>query len=219
MGALTTYSNKVRLLLRDANATFYTAADLLDAINTARKRVALDTACFRSLETVALTQSTETYTLSALTSKGARAIDLLNLIVVWGQTRVPLFWFPFTEFQTRMRVWVTNEQRPAAWSNFGVGPSTVVYVQPVPDQAYVAYADILYIDIDLVDDTTTDSLVYPYTEPVAYYAAYTLKYKEQNFGEAALYEQQYKQKAAWAISAGFTRRLPNPYGGGRTGPY
>lgn len=220
MGALTDYTTKTRRLLRDANATFYTAADLLDAINEGRKQVAIDTACLRVLDTVSLTVALgETYQLSTYSSKGVRAIDLLGITVIWGQTRIPLFWMAFTEFQARMRVWVSNSQRPQVWSNFGTGPSTKVYVQPLPDQTYSSLWDIVYIAADLVDDTTVDELVWPFTDAVPYYVASTLKYKEQNFGEAALYHEQYKSKAAWAITASFTRRMPNPYSGSRSSPY
>lgn len=210
MPALSTYINRTRRILHDANATFWSDADLTDYINTARNKVALDTACLRSLETVNLVGSQETYALNAVTTKLTRAKDVLNIIVVWGNQRVPLLWMAFTEFQANMRVWANFTNMPAVWSNFGL-PLGTVYIGPVPNQAYVSYWDILYIPNALVDDTTVDELDYPFDDPVPFYAAYTAKYKEQAYGEAALFEQQYKQKAGWALSSTMTRRMPNPY--------
>lgn len=222
MPTLSQYTAQVRRLLHDANSTFYTSSDVTDAINGARKQVALDTACLRQLFAVSgsgLTTGTETYSLGSLTSVTTRAIDLLGITVIWGQTRVPLFYMAFTEFQVRMRTWVTNRSRPAVWSNTGIGPGMTIYIQPVPDQNYSAYADVIYIPNDLVDDSTVDEITFPYADAVKYYAAYQCKFKEQNFGEAEIFKNQYKDKAMWALSQSFTRRMPNPYSGTWGGVY
>lgn len=210
MPALSDYIDRTRRLLHDANGTFWSDDELTDAINTARNKVALDTACLRSLETVNLSANVETYALPTATTKLDRAKDVLNIVVVWGNQRVPLLWMPFTEFQANLRIWANFSNMPAVWSNFGL-PLGVVYIGPVPDQTYVSYWDILYIPTALVDDNTVDELAYPFDDPAPFYAAYVAKYKQQAYGEAAVYEEQYKQKAAWAISSTFTRRMPNPY--------
>ena len=109
-----------------------------------------------------------------------------------------------------MRVWVTNQSRPAAMSRMGTSSGTV-YIQPVPDQTYSSEWDISYIPIDLVDDTTVDELQYPFTSTVAYYACFRAKEKEQSYGEAESYLEKYKEKAREAINQVFTRLMPNPY--------
>jgi hypothetical protein len=116
----------------------------------------------------------------------------------------------FTEFQAQLRVWANFENMPAVYSKFG-GPLGKIYIGPVPNQDYTSYWDVQYVPAALVDDNSTDELAYPYDEPVAYYAAYMAKFKEQNYGESTLFEQQYRQHAAHAITASFTRVLPNPY--------
>jgi hypothetical protein len=210
--SLQTYITATQRLLHDANATFYSTAELTDYINAGRRKVALDTACLRALDTVTLTAGQENYTLSTLASKGSRAIDLVNLVVLWGNSRIPLQWAAWTQFNAYFRAWVTNQSRPAVWSNFGSGSAMSIFIQPVPDQNYTAHLDYFYIPADLIDNTTVDEIVYPYTDPVPYYAAKEAKMKEQNYGESAVYEQKYKEKAMWAISASYTRRLPDPYG-------
>lgn len=211
MTTLSTYITRTRRLLTDSNSTYFSDTELTDCVNAGRRKVALDTACLRSLEDVTLVGSQETYTLSTVTSKLTRAIDLLGITAIWGNQRVPLLWMPFTEFSANMRVWVDFENMPAVWSNYGL-PIGKVYIGPVPNDDYESEWDIIYIPADLVDNSSTDELAYPFDDPVPYYAAYTAKYRQQSYGEAAIYEQQYRQKAHWAIESTFTRRLPNVYG-------
>lgn len=210
MPTLTTYINRTRRLLTDANATYFSNAELTDCINVGRRKVALDTACLRSLEAVTLATGTEAYPVPTSTSKLARCIDVLNVIVLWGNQRVPLIQMVWSEFSANMRVWINFQNMPAVYSKFG-GPLGSIYIGPVPNQSYDAFWDVLYIPNDLVDDTTVDELAYPYDDPVPFYAAYTAKFRQQSYGEAAIYENQYRQKAAWAISSTFTRVMPNIY--------
>ena len=160
-----------------------------------------------------MTQGQETYALSSIASQGILAVDVVNIIVIWGQTRIPLMNAPWTTFNAYFRTWVTNQSRPAVYSKFGPGPSSTIYVQPVPDQTYSAYVDYFSVPTPLIDNTTTDVLVYPYTDPVPYYAAHCAKFKTQSYGEADQFMQKYREKAAWAISVSYTRVLPNIYNG------
>jgi hypothetical protein len=197
--------------LHDANGRVWTDAELNDYINDGRKRIAIDTHCLRSLESVTLTTSTESFTVSALTSKGERVFDITNLTVLWGSQRVPLEWYAWTQFNALYRPWSINLGRPTVWSFYGTSPATQqIYIQPVPDENYTAQMDCFYIPVDLVDDTTVDELAYPFTDPVAYYAASKAKEGEQAYGEAEQFMRQYAKKAIEAINS-FTRRLQSAY--------
>ncbi len=57
----------------------------------------------------------------------------------------------------------------------------------------------------------TEVILEPYTSPVAFYAAYKAKYKEQSYGEAEIFNAEYKKQLLAAINSSFTRRLPTPY--------
>lgn len=210
MPTLSTYITQTRRLLHDANGTFWSDSELTDYINTGRKKVSLDTACLRSLETVTLTSGTESYGVQLVTSKLDRCIDVVNIAVLWGNQRVPLMQMVWTDFQANMRVWANFQNMPAAYSKYGA-PIGKIYIGPVPNQDYTSYWDVFYIPEDLESDSDTDELTWPFSDPVPYYAAYTAKHKEQAYGEASLYEQQYARKAAWAIQSTFTRVMPNPY--------
>ena len=210
MPVLSSYITDTRRLLHDANGTQYSDAELTENINTGRKHVALDTACLRSLETVTLNAAQETYSVQAVTSLLTRAIDVVNITVLWGNQRVPLIQMVWSEFNANLRVWSNFQNMPACYSKYG-GPLGPIYIGPVPNTTYTSYWDVFYTPTDLVDDTTIDPLNYPFSEPVPYYAAYVAKFKQQAYGEAALYQEQYKQKAYWVINSTFTRVMPNVY--------
>lgn len=211
MANLTSYIQECRRLLHDANGSFWSDSELTDYINDARNRVALDTKCLRSLQTVTLNTSQETYQIAtAVPTLGNRAIDVMNITVIWGQMRVPLTYASWTEFNANMRTWVTNLSRPAAWSRFGTSTGTV-YVSPTPDQTYQSEWDIFYLPAPLIDGSTVEELQYPFTAPVAFFAAYKAKYKEQSYGEAEIFQAQYDKKVKEAAQQVFTRYLPNVY--------
>jgi hypothetical protein len=67
-----------------------------------------------------------------------------------------------------------------------------LYIAPVPDQSYPLEVDtvILPTALSLTNPSVVDSIVDPYTTPVAFYAAYKAKYKEQSYGEAEIYKQK-----------------------------
>lgn len=210
MPVLSSYITATRRLLHDANGTQYSDAELTENINEGRNQVALDTYCLRSLEDVTLVAGTEAYSIQAATTLDERAIDVINLTVLWGNQRVPLLQMVWTEFNANMRVWQSFQNMPAAYSKYG-GPLGPIYIGPVPNTAYESEWDVAYIPEALVDDTSVDPLNYPYHVPVSYWAARTAKFKQQAYGEAALYEQQYRQRAYWAINSTFARVLPNVY--------
>lgn len=209
--SLSTYRTETRRLLHDSSGRVWSDAELNDYINDGRKRCALDTHCLRSLESISFTTSTETYAVATLTTKLTRCVDISNITVLWGSQRIPMEWYAWTEFNARFRPWTVNLSRPTVWSFYGTSPATqVIYIQPVPDQNYVAQMDIYYIPVDLVDDTTVDELAYPFTAPVAYYAAYKAKFNQQGYGEAEVFKKEYANKGIEAINS-FTRRLQSAY--------
>ena len=209
--SLNSYITATRRLLHDANGRVWSTSELTDYINEGRKRVAVDTHCLRSLENVAFLTSTETYLLSTATTKLARAFDLKNLTVLWGSQRVPMEWYPWTQFNALYRPWTINLSRPCVWSFYGSNPTTkLIYVQPVPDQAYTAQGDLFYFPVDLASDSDTDELSYPFTDPVPYYAASKAKESEQSYGEAQQFLTQYAKKALEAINS-FTAYYQSAY--------
>lgn len=137
-----------------------------------------------------------------------QTLDILNINVFWGNSRYPLSYLPWTQFNAQLRYWQNYIGRPVAFSVFG---QNQIYISPVPDQAYTIELDTTVLPLPLVNGAEVDTIIDPYTTPVPYYAAYTAKFKEQSYGESEIYYQQYVNKVRSVLNTTFTRRLPDPY--------
>ena len=141
---------------------------------------------------------------------GVQTLDVLNVNIFWGNSRIPLRYLPWTNFNAQLRYWQNYVGRPVCFSMYGQGQ---IYIGPVPDQSYPCEIDtvILPNPLSLSATTQVDQIVDPYTSPVAFYAAYKAKYKEQSYGEAEIYKQEYARNVQAALNSTYTRRIPDPY--------
>lgn len=139
---------------------------------------------------------------------GLLTLDIININLYWGNSRIPLRYLPWSDFNAQLRYWQNNVQRPICFSIYG---QSQIYVGPVPDQAYVIDLDTVILPTAMVNLTDTDTINDPYDTVVQFYAAHLAKYYEQSFGEAEIYLQQYKQKTQSVLASVFTRRIPTPY--------
>lgn len=204
MPTITDYITQTRRLVHDASAQFWTDTELIDYINAGRNAVVSDTGCNRILQSFSLSANTETYAYTVL-PQGALTIDLINITILWGTQRVPLDYMAFTEFNAKLRGWQTFVGRPTCFTTYG---NQSVKIGPIPDQTYPAEFDTIVLPFQMTAGSPTqDTLVYPFTDPVPYYAASQAKEKTQDKEEAAQFMQQYGQKAMRAVKASFTRRL------------
>lgn len=279
MATLTSYLNTVRFLLHDANANFYTDAELTNCINEARSRLVRDTGCLRVIQNsytplggdgnpatvwsaglpvtlgeylynnifiYQVTQAGTTgttpppYPGSTATTvippstpftdgtaqltyygpaeiipygslpQGTNTLDVLTVNLYWGNSRIPMRYLPFTQFNAELRYWQNYVGRPVVFSTYG---QQQLYIAPVPDQAYALEIDTVIMPTALLlsAPNVTDQILDTYTTPIPYYAAYTAKFKEQSYGEAEIFKQQYIEKAQVVLNSVFTRRLPDPY--------
>ena len=139
---------------------------------------------------------------------GLLTLDIININLYWGNSRIPLRYLPWSDFNAQLRYWQNNVQRPICFSIYG---QSQIYVGPVPDQAYVTDLDTVILPTAMVNLSDTDTIIDPYDTVVQFYAAHLAKYYEQSFGEAEIYLQQYKQKTQAVLASVFTRRIPTPY--------
>lgn len=207
MSALSDYITECRRLLHDATGVFYTDSELTDYINAARKRTVRDTGCLRELQAETALTSTETYTFDTLPS-GTKTIDVLNINLYWGNTRIPLRYLPWTQFNAELRFWQNYVGRPIAFSMYG---PKKYYIAPVPDQDYAMELDTVILPDDLVDNTSVEQIPSPFTDPVAFYACHQAKYKEQSYGESEIFKQEYVKRMQNVLASTYTRRMPSPY--------
>ena len=139
--------------------------------------------------TLQYSSNCEIISLAALPN-GIQTLDVLNVTLYWGNSRIPLRYLPWSNFNAQLRYWQNYVGRPICFSTYGQGQ---LYIAPVPDQSYAIEVDtvILPQPLSLNNPGATDVIVDPYTTPVAFYAAYKAKYKEQSYGEAEIYKQEY----------------------------
>ena len=140
--------------------------------------------------------------------QGNQTLDVLNVNLYWGNTRIPMRYLPWTQFNAELRYWQNNVQRPICFSIYG---QNQIYFGPVPDQSYIIDLDTVVLPTALVNATDIDTIISPYTSPVPYYAAYLAKYYEQSFGEAEIYKQEYIKHTQAVLVSISTRRIPDPY--------
>ena len=141
---------------------------------------------------------------------GQYTLDVMNVNIYWGNSRIPLRYLPWSNFNAQLRYWQNYVGRPVCYSTYGQGQ---IYIAPVPDQSYYMEIDTVVMPTPLTTaaPSTADTIVSPYTSPVAFYAAYKAKYKEQSYGEAEIYKQEYMKQVNSVQNSVFTRRIPDPY--------
>jgi hypothetical protein len=201
------YITETRRLLHDVNANFWTNAELTDYINDGRNHLVQDTGCNRILQSHTVTATIETIDFVDL-PEGVNTIDVLTINLFYGNSRVPLYYMPWTNFNAQLRYYQNNTGRPIAFSFYG---PKKVFVGPRPDQDYVMEFDTVVLKAPLTDASPTETLPTPFTEAVPFYAAYLAKYQEQSYGEAEIFKQEYQKHVMQALNTTFTRRLPTPY--------
>lgn len=210
MATLSSYITETRRLLHDANGNFWTDAELTDYINDARQHLVQDTGCNRVLQSFTCTIGDETISYADL-PEGNNTLDILNVNLFWGNSRIPMRYMAFSDFNAQLRYWQNYNGRPIAFSIYG---QKTIYIGPKPDQAYVMELDTVVMPEPLVSGSDTDTILLPYNHAVAFYAAYKAKYKEQSYGEAEIFKQEYSKHVLEALNSTFTRRIPNPYSSG-----
>ena len=132
----------------------------------------------------------------------------MNINLYWGNSRIPLRYMPWTQFNAQMRYWTNYIGQPVAFSVYG--PQSF-YLGPIPDQEYTIEIDTIVQPTNLVNLSDVETIPLPYTEPVPFYASYTAKYKEQSYGEAELFKNEYIKKVQNILVTSFQRRMPSPY--------
>ena len=211
MPTLSDYITETRRLLHDVNGNFWTDSELIDYINDARGHTVQDSGCRRILQTYTLTVGDETIDYLDL-PQGNNTIDILNINLYWGDSRWPMYYMAWTDFNAQLRFWQNYNGRPIGFSIYG---AKTIYIGPKPDQVYEIELDTVVLPSPLVTGSQSDTDIQsPFYEAVAYYAAHKAKYQEQSYGESEIFKQEYTKQILGALNSTFTRRLPSVYQSG-----
>ena len=136
-------------------------------------------------------------------------LDVMNITLDWGQTRVILNRMSFTEFQSSVRAWIGYNQKPGMCASYG---QNTWFIGPLPDQTYSSEWDTVLTPPSLVNYTDVSVIAFPYSDPVPFYAAHIAKLNEQSFDESEKFLQLYQQKMRYAIRSTMMRKLASAYG-------
>lgn len=215
MGALDTYTARVRRLLTDASAQYWSPTEITDDINQARERVAADTKCLRQIVTgIQLNQNQEQYSIAQTVSTGTPAnlggfvIEVLSVTIYWGNMRVICTNRSFTEQNAKLRIFQNYQTRPGSVAMVG---NNVLYVNPIPDQNYVSDWDVVILPSPLQTSGDPEVLPVVFQPPVAFYAAHLAKFSEQSIEESSIFEKEYTKKLQAAAWAAFSSRFRDAY--------
>lgn len=153
--------------------------------------------------------STATVTAGIMT-----AFDIMNVTVNYQNSWITLAYTYFTEFQAKARFYRNITGQPAVWTK-GPPPTSdgvdYFYIFQIPSMSFQCDIDAICQPPALVDDNTPETLRFPYTDCVQYYAAYVAKYQQQQFNESANFLRIYDELMRRSTSNKYQRRVPNPY--------
>lgn len=201
---LSQYQTSVRRLLNDAQRNYWADGELTDYINEARRQVAVETVCVRKFQLTALIATQEQYNYTDILPALPQTIDIINATVIWGNSRVPLGYMPFSLFSATFRTWTNYQRVPAAFTIYSASQFWIGYT---PDQAYPIELDTAVLPLSLANDNTVDSIPSPYDEAVKFFAASLARLKLQQYTEYQALQKMYTEKVA-KLGAMPPRRIP-----------
>lgn len=175
------------------------------------------TATVTGILTTTANKEVYTYTdasVVAMLQSGVGPIQgVLSVAVNQGAQKPILRHWPWSTLQAYARSYSAQTTNyPYVWAQYAQGTSGSMYLYPIPSDTFSMEWDCYCLPIDLVDDTTPESIPYPWTTPVAYYTAYLAYQNAQRNDDADRMKTQYREKMMEA--GGFARPgvIPNYYG-------
>lgn len=199
------YLTKTRRILHDAGAIYWQDDELIDYINEGRQQVAARCKQVRLLQTLTLTVGIRVYDYSLL---GVAPLDVLGIVVIWGNTRVQLRQKSYTWLTTFGQPWTTYTDVPRIMARYG---ASQIYLAPTPSQALVTEWDTAVLPQPMNDLADADASMFPYSEPVPYYAAKLAKENQQQWDEADRFEKLFLGRIADCPAMGMERLIENMY--------
>lgn len=213
MTILSNYETITQRLLQNppATASLYALTDLDSYINTGRTQLAGESGCVRVSGSLTLAAGTNVYSFSSITyGSTTGVVGTYNIRGALVGVASGARWMrprPFPYFQLyHLNNPIPVSGLPTVYSIFGQGESGSLYVDPIPDNAYVLQLDCVCVPMTLTGNAGTDveAIPYPWTDAVPYYAAYMALLSSQRTADADHMFQMYQQFVQRA------RQISNP---------
>jgi hypothetical protein len=153
----------------------------------------------------------------ATSGSGISSIFMVNSIsVLFGNYRYTMAHVGFSKYQALIRNYSAGlyQYAPAVFAQFGQGVNGSVYAYPIPNSPYQWEWDVCCTVAPLATDTDPEAIPFPWTDAVAYYAAYLALDGAQRLADAKRRYEQYEMymKRARQFSQG---NVVAPRGTGR----
>lgn len=136
----------------------------------------------------------------------AAVVDFVNITLIWGQMRINLKQYAYTDLSSYFLPWLEYQSIPAAYAIYG--PQAIV-LGPKPNVQYQIQLDTSVIPADLTLGAT-GPLVQPATAAVKYWAAHLAYMYAQDMQKAEDMKQLYRENILWAVNL-YARRLQGVY--------
>lgn len=163
----------------------------------------------------------EVYTFAAASVFAAAAnpgvasiIALQTVAVSWGSQKPVLVQYDWSGFQAYCRsINLASTNYPNVWAQYSQGVNGSIYMFPIPAETLQMDWDCYCLPVDLTSDTTPEAIPYPWTRPIAHYAAYIAYQSAQRRDDASYQQSEYKRRMAEARSVSSTAVSPDFYPG------
>jgi hypothetical protein len=178
--ALLAYETATQRLLQSPQApiTLYDLPSIDSYINTARQQLAMEGECVRQIGTITTDLGSREYDfdddITGLNPWVQSVVHVRRVTintVTGGQSMLNTHAWPWFDY-----FYINNPNppngAPARWAQYGQGVTGTIWVDPIPDSAYILNADCVCVPIKLIDDTTVEGIPYPWTDAIPYFAAY-----------------------------------------------
>lgn len=173
---LFSYLQRAQLLLNDASMAKFNRFDLTTYINLARGQLAGEAECLRNYATLALSANVQSYSFSSISLSGSGISGVFNVRQALIQVNDGLTWIRPRSFEWFTFFRLNNSApvpaQPNEWSQFGQGVTGSIFVSPTPDASYTLNLDTSCYPTNLAADTDVESIPYPWTDAVPFFAAY-----------------------------------------------
>lgn len=208
------------------NGQFFSVPTLHSYINRARRRIASASGCVRVLVEAHTHANQEKYSFHEWTAlvqatPGVREVlAVRSLAIAIGEG--PGAWKPawnrlvWTDFQARFRIWnhmfIGTISYPGFYAQYGFGVSGSIYLAPIPSQEQPMELDCSCMPFPLTNDNDPEAIQQPWTDAVAYFAAFMCLLQQQRQQEAAAMLQLFQTDMPFCASVVSPVMIQAPYG-------
>ncbi len=206
--ALAAYQAITLRLLNDPTNAVYPIGDVTAAINTGRGQIAGATHCIRylAIRNTVIGQ-TAPYPLSTFSVIDGVAQPLnAQMGLCQGHFLDQREWEWFFKYYLGKPIRPLGF--PARWAIQTPGSLGGIIIDPVPDQIYGLDFDVAGLPVDLIDDTTTEAIPYPWTDAIPYFGAYLLYQDRQRTADAQAMLQRWGEFMSWGTRQVVSTVLP-----------